>query len=364
MYELSREIHAKYCYTEIETPQVLDVKLWHQSGHWDHYKDNMYFIEREDLNMAVKPMNCPGHILAYKRDVVSYRDLPIRLFEFGKVHRHERSGVLHGLFRVRVFTQDDAHIFCTQEQVEKEIINVMNLINDIYSVFGFKLEARLSTMPEDHMGDLKTWEIAENSLKKALEGSNTNYIINEGDGAFYGPKIDFYITDSLGKKWQCPTIQLDFQMPERFDINYVGETNELLRPVMIHRAVFGSVERFFGILIEHFAGNFPTWLSPTQVSIVPVADRFNEKAFELANILEKNGVKVHTNTSKATVGYKIREEQMKKVPYMIVFGEKEEESGLINIRTRNGNTINEVNVEEFVKNIVEEIKNRSLDLSY
>jgi threonyl-tRNA synthetase len=364
MYELSREIHAKYCYTEIETPQVLDVKLWHQSGHWDHYKDNMYFIEREDLNMAVKPMNCPGHILAYKRDVVSYRDLPIRLFEFGKVHRHERSGVLHGLFRVRVFTQDDAHIFCTQEQVEKEIINVMNLINDIYSVFGFKLEARLSTMPEDHMGDLKTWEIAENSLKKALEGSNTNYIINEGDGAFYGPKIDFYITDSLGKKWQCPTIQLDFQMPERFDINYVGETNELLRPVMIHRAVFGSVERFFGILIEHFAGNFPTWLSPTQVSIVPVADRFNEKAFELANILEKNGVKVHTNTSKATVGYKIREEQMKKVPYMIVFGEKEEESGLINIRTRNGNTINEVNVEEFVKKIAEEIKNRSLDLSY
>lgn len=364
MYELSREIHDKYGYSEIETPQVLSVKLWHKSGHWDHYKDNMYFIEREDLNMAVKPMNCPGHMLVYKNNVVSYRDLPIRLFEFGKVHRHERSGVLQGLFRVRVFTQDDAHIFCTKNQVETEIKNVMSLINDIYSVFGFKLEAFLSTMPENHMGDENTWRLAEQSLKNALESSGTKYNINEGDGAFYGPKIDFYITDSLGKKWQCPTIQLDFQMPERFDLNYVDENNDLIKPVMIHRAVFGSIERFFGILIEHFSGSFPSWLCPKQVSIITVSEKFNDKAHEFGKILQDKGINVYVNDSNSTVGYKIREEQMKKIPYMIVFGEKEAEGNNINVRTREGKNINDVSIDEFINNITSEIKTKSLYLSY
>jgi threonyl-tRNA synthetase len=283
----SRQVHKRYGYSEVETPQIMNIKLWHQSGHWDHYKENMFFTEKEDMPMAVKPMNCPGHILIYKNSFVSYKDLPIRMFEFGKVHRYERSGTLHGLFRVRAFTQDDAHIFCTKSQMEQEIIKVIELTNEIYSTFGFNYEAILSTMPDDHMGDIETWERATQALKLALEKSQIKYKIAEGDGAFYGPKIDFHVTDSIGRKWQCTTIQLDFQMPERFEMVYANEKGEYERPVMIHRAIFGSLERFFGILIENFAGEFPTWLAPIQVSVVPVSEKFNEKAKEFARQLEK-----------------------------------------------------------------------------
>ncbi|POZ88956.1 MULTISPECIES: threonine--tRNA ligase [Petrotoga] len=360
----SRQVHKKYGYEEVETPQIMNIKLWHQSGHWDHYKENMFFTEKEDMPMAVKPMNCPGHILIYKNNFVSYRDLPIRMFEFGKVHRYERSGVLHGLFRVRAFTQDDAHIFCMQSQMEEEIIKVIQLTNEIFSTFGFKYEAILSTMPEDHMGDIESWEKATDALKKALEKTNMKYRIDEGEGAFYGPKIDFNVTDSLGRKWQCTTIQLDFQMPERFDIVYADENDEQKRPVMIHRAIFGSLERFFGILIENFAGEFPTWLSPVQVSILPVSEKFNEEAKKFSRILEQEGIRVYVNDSDATVGYKIRNEQMKKVPYMIVFGEKEVNSDTINIRTRKGDTIENVSKERFIEKIKKEIKNRNLDLTF
>ncbi|PNR97173.1 threonine--tRNA ligase [Petrotoga sp. 9PWA.NaAc.5.4] len=360
----SRQVHKKYGYQEVETPQIMNIKLWHQSGHWDHYKENMFFTEKEDMPMAVKPMNCPGHILIYKNNFVSYKDLPIRMFEFGRVHRYERSGVLHGLFRVRSFTQDDAHIFCTKSQMEEEIIKVIELTNEIYSTFGFNYEAILSTMPEDHMGEIETWEKATQALKSALEKSQINYKIAEGDGAFYGPKIDFHLTDSIGRKWQCTTIQLDFQMPERFEIEYANEKGEYERPVMIHRAIFGSLERFFGILIENFAGEFPTWLAPTQVSIIPVSEKYNEEAKKFAQELEKENIRVYINDSDSTVGYKIRNEQMKKVPYMIVFGEKEVTGNNVNIRTREGNTQENVSRENFVKIIKEEIKNRNLKLSF
>ena len=360
----SRQAHKKYGYQEVETPQIMNIKLWHQSGHWDHYKENMFFTEKEDMPMAVKPMNCPGHILIYKSNFVSYKDLPIRMFEFGRVHRYERSGVLHGLFRVRSFTQDDAHIFCTKSQMEEEIIKVIELTNEIYSTFGFNYEAILSTMPEDHMGEIETWEKATQALKSALEKSQINYKIAEGDGAFYGPKIDFHVTDSIGRKWQCTTIQLDFQMPERFEIEYANEKGEYERPVMIHRAIFGSLERFFGILIENFAGEFPTWLAPTQVSIIPVSEKYNEEAKKFAQELDKENIRVYVNDSDSTVGYKIRNEQMKKVPYMIVFGEKEVIGNNVNIRTREGNTQENVSRENFVKIIKEEIKNRNLKLSF
>ena len=364
LFEFSREIHEKYGYFEIQTPLIMNVDLWHKSGHWDHYKENMYFTEKEETEMAVKPMNCPGHIIAFKNDMKSYRDLPIRMFEFGKVHRYERSGVLHGLFRVRYFTQDDAHIFCTNEQIEQELVGVMNLTDELYSTFGFQYEANLSTMPDDHMGDVETWDKAIDALKGALEKKDVPYIINEGDGAFYGPKIDFYVTDSFGRKWQCATLQLDFQMPERFDVTYIDENNEHVRPVMLHRAIFGSVERFFGILIENFAGAFPTWLSPEQVSVISVSEKFNDKALDFANKLKKEGIRVSLNITDATVGYKIREEQMKKIPYMIVYGEKEAESDTVNIRTRDNNNVNNINVDEFIKTIKSEISKRNLKLSY
>ena len=364
MRKLSREIHKKYEYVEVETPQIMNVKLWHQSGHWDHYKENMYFSEKEDAMFAVKPMNCPGHMLIYKNNVVSYRDLPIRIFEFGRVHRYERSGTLQGLFRVRVFTQDDAHIFCRKDQIEDEIIKVMNLIQDMYSPFGFKYEAFLSTMPQDHMGDVETWDIATAALKKALEESGNRYTVNEGDGAFYGPKIDFYLTDSLGRKHQCGTIQLDFQMPERFELTYVGPESEQIRPVMIHRAIFGSLERFFGILIENFAGAFPTWMMPEQVSIIPVSEKFNDQADEFAKKFDLQGIRVSVNKSNTTVNYRVREEQLRKVPYMIVFGEKEASGQPLNIRTRNGNTAENVALDDFIKTLKEEISERKLTLSY
>jgi threonyl-tRNA synthetase len=364
LMKFSREIHEKYGYFEIQTPLIMNVDLWHKSGHWDHYQENMFFTEKEDVEMAVKPMNCPGHIVAFNKDIKSYRDLPIRMFEFGKVHRYERSGVLHGLFRVRYFTQDDAHIFCTTDQIEKELVSVMDLTDELYSTFGFEYEANLSTMPEDHMGDVETWDKAIESLKGALEKKNVPYVINEGDGAFYGPKIDFYVTDSLGRKWQCATLQLDFQMPERFDITYVDENNEHVRPVMLHRAIFGSIERFFGILIENFAGAFPTWLSPEQVSIISVSEKYNKEAEDFANRLKKEGIRVSLNISDATVGYKIREEQMKKIPYMIVYGEKEAEGSTINVRTRDNKNINDIQVQDFVKTVKKEIDNRKLNLSY
>ncbi|MDN5342437.1 threonine--tRNA ligase [Oceanotoga sp. DSM 15011] len=364
MKQVSREIHEKYGYFEVETPQIMNVNLWHQSGHWDHYQDNMFFTEKEDTEMAVKPMNCPGHIVIYNKDIKSYRDLPIRMFEFGKVHRYERSGVLHGLFRVRVFTQDDAHIFCTKDQIQDELIGVMDLIDELYSVFGFEYEAKLSTMPEDHMGDVETWDLAISALRTALEKSNTKFQINEGDGAFYGPKIDFYVTDSLGRKWQCATLQLDFQMPERFNMTYVNPDNEEIRPVMLHRAIFGSIERFFGILIESFAGAFPTWMSPEQVSIISVSEKYNDGATKFAKELKKHGIRVSLNISDSTVGYKIREEQMKKIPYMIVFGEKELSSDFINIRTRENNNVDNIKVEDFINTLKDEIKSRKLKLSY
>ncbi len=360
----SRQVHKRYGYSEVETPQIMNIKLWHQSGHWDHYKENMFFTEKEDMPMAVKPMNCPGHILIYKNSFVSYKDLPIRMFEFGKVHRYERSGTLHGLFRVRAFTQDDAHIFCTKSQMEQEIIKVIELTNEIYSTFGFNYEAILSTMPDDHMGDIETWERATQSLKLALEKSQIKYKIAEGDGAFYGPKIDFHVTDSIGRKWQCTTIQLDFQMPERFEMVYANEKGEYERPVMIHRAIFGSLERFFGILIENFAGEFPTWLAPIQVSVVPVSEKFNEKAKEFARQLEKENIRTFVNDSDSTVSYKIRNEQMKKIPYMIVFGEKEMNSNTINVRTIKGNTAENISRDLFINKIKEEISSRSLNLSF
>jgi len=364
LMSFSREIHKKYGYEEVETPQIMNIKLWHQSGHWDHYQENMFFTEKEDMPMAVKPMNCPGHILIYKNKFISYRDLPIRMFEFGKVHRYERSGVLHGLFRVRAFTQDDAHIFCTQSQIEEEIIKVIQLTNEIYSTFDFKYEAILSTMPEDHMGDLESWERATNALKLALEKSNIKYRIDEGEGAFYGPKIDFNLTDSLGRKWQCTTIQLDFQMPERFDLVYADENDEQKRPVMIHRAILGSLERFFGILVENFAGEFPTWLSPTQISIIPVSEKYNEEAKKFAQELDKENIRVYVNDSDSTVGYKIRSEQMKKIPYMIVFGEKEVSGDTINVRIRDGKTVENISRKDFIATIKKEIKNKNLKLSY
>ncbi|MBM7559083.1 threonine--tRNA ligase [Marinitoga litoralis] len=364
LLEFSRELHKKYGYQEVLTPLIMNIKLWHQSGHWDHYQENMYFTEKDETQYAVKPMNCPGHILIYKSKVYSYKDLPVRLSEFGKVHRYERSGVVHGLFRVRSFTQDDAHIYCTKDQIEDEIIKVMDFTNELYSAFGFEYEADLSTMPEDHMGDEKTWEIATEALRKALEKSGINYKVSEGDGAFYGPKIDFHIRDSLGRKWQCATIQLDFQMPERFDIHYVDHNNELQRPVMIHRAIYGSIERFFGILIENFAGAFPTWLSPEQVAVIPVSDKYVDAAKELYEKLDSEGLRVKLDDSNATVGYKIRNAQMLKIPYMIVIGEKEIETKKYNVRTREGNTVEDLELEDFIKTIKEEIKNRSLKLSY
>ncbi len=364
LMKFSRELHKEAGYVEVITPLVMNVKLWHQSGHWDHYKENMYFTEKEDTMYAIKPMNCPGHILIFKSRSVSYRDLPMRMFEFGKVHRYERSGVLHGLLRVRAFTQDDAHIFCTPDQIEEEIIGVIKLIDKIYSPFGFTYRAELSTMPEDHMGDEETWRKAESALKAALDSIGLEYKIAEGEGAFYGPKIDFMIKDSLGREWQCATVQLDFLMPERFDVNYIGPDNKEHRVVMIHRAIFGSIERFFGILIEHYAGAFPTWLAPVQVAIIPISDKHIDYAKKVANKLEENGIRVEVDSRRETLGYRIRDNQMRKVPYMFILGDKEMESGKVSVRTRHGKETKDVTLDEFIANIKEEIRERKRTLSY
>ena len=364
LMKFSRELHKEAGYVEVITPLVMNVKLWRQSGHWDHYKENMYFTEKEDTMYAIKPMNCPGHILIFKSKSVSYRELPMRMFEFGKVHRYERSGVLHGLMRVRAFTQDDAHIFCTPEQIEEEIIGVIKLIDKIYSPFGFTYRAELSTMPEDHMGDEKTWRKAESALKSALDSINLEYKIAEGEGAFYGPKIDFMIKDSLGREWQCATVQLDFLMPERFDVNYIGPDNKEHRVVMIHRAIFGSIERFLGILIEHYAGAFPTWLAPVQVAIIPISDKHIDYAKKVAKKLEENGIRVEVDSRRETLGYRIRDNQMKKVPYMFILGDKEMESGKVSVRTRHGKEKKDVLLDKFVERIKKEVKEKQGTLSY
>ena len=329
-----REIHKKAGYVEISTPIMLSRHLWETSGHWDHYKDNMYTTVIDDEDFAIKPMNCPGGILVYESEPRSYRDLPLRMGELGLVHRHEKSGQLHGLMRVRCFTQDDAHIFMTPEQVRDEIKGVVKLINEVYSLFGFKYHVELSTRPEDSMGSDEDWDMATEALRGALDDLGLPYVVNEGDGAFYGPKIDFHLEDSIGRTWQCGTIQLDFQLPLRFNLEYTGADGEKHRPIMIHRVIFGSIERFIGILIEHFAGAFPTWLAPVQVKVLPISDKYMDYAQKVLDELNNSGVRAEIDTRAEKIGYKIREAQMQKIPYMLVVGAKEEEDGLVSVRSR------------------------------
>ena len=329
-----RQVHKRYGYVEISTPMILNQELWHRSGHWDHYKDNMYTTVIDGEDYAVKPMNCPGGMLVYASEPHSYRDLPLRVGELGLVHRHELSGALHGLFRVRCFTQDDAHIFMTWGQMKDEIKNVMKLFDEVYSVFGLSYKIELSTMPEDHIGDVKDWDFATETLKEAVMEVGKDFEVNEGDGAFYGPKLDFHLADSLGRTWQCGTIQLDMQMPERFELEYVGEDGQKHRPVMIHRVVLGSIERFIGVITEHYAGAFPTWLSPVQVKLLPITDRAAAYADQVAAQLDEAGYRVEVDHRNEKIGKKIREAQLEKVPYMLVIGDKEAESGTVSVRHR------------------------------
>lgn len=359
-----REVHRKRDYQEIRTPIILNENLWRQSGHWDHYKENMYFTTIDGAAYAIKPMNCPGSMLLYGRQVHSYRDLPLRVAELGLVHRHELSGALHGLMRVRSFTQDDAHIFMLPEQIQAEIEGVIDLINDVYSTFGFNYHMELSTKPENAMGSDEIWELATNSLRNALEARGLAYKVNEGDGAFYGPKIDFHLEDAIGRTWQCGTIQLDFLMPERFDLYYIGKDNEKHRPVMIHRVVFGSIERFLAILVEHFAGAFPTWLAPIQVEILPVSDKFNDYAAEVAAKLSEAGIRVHVDNRDEKVSYKIREAQLQKVPYMLIVGEKEQADGTVAVRSRANGDQGAMDLATFKAGITKEIAERKLELTW
>ena len=356
-----REVHKKYGYVEISTPVILNRKLWERSGHWDHYKQNMYTTVIDGEDFAIKPMNCPGGMLVYKSEPHSYRDLPLRVGELGLVHRHELSGALHGLFRVRCFTQDDAHIFMTWDQMKDEIKNVVRLFDEVYSVFGLSYEIELSTMPEDHMGDEKDWEFAQDTLKEAITEMGKSYTVNEGDGAFYGPKLDFHLADSIGRTWQCGTIQLDMQLPERFELEYVGEDGAKHRPIMIHRVVLGSIERFIGVITEHFAGAFPVWLAPVQVKVMTITDRSRDWALEVAKRLEAAGVRVETDLRNEKIGYKIREAQSLKIPYMLVLGDKEAEAGTVSVRTRAGGDKGAMPLDEFTAEILEQIKARSLD---
>ena len=343
-----------------KTPIILNQSLWLQSGHWDHYKDNMYFTKIDDQDFAVKPMNCPGNILIYKAHQYSYRDLPIRAGEFGLVHRHELSGVLSGLFRVRCFTQDDAHVFCTKEQMKEEILDLINFIDEVYTTFGFSYHMELSTRPEKAMGDPQLWNLAENTLKEVLDSTKKEYKVNEGDGAFYGPKIDFHLNDAIGRTWQCGTIQLDFQMPEKFDLTYEGPNNQKIRPVMIHRAILGSVERFLGILVEHFEGKFPLWISPIQVIVLPIADRHNDYAKEISNKLKENGFRVDIDMASLTMNKKIRNAELRKINYILVVGDSEEKNKTINIRTRNNEILGEKDLDSFIKDLKEEIEKKSI----
>ena len=356
-----REVHKRYGYVEVSTPMILNRHLWETSGHWYHYKENMYTTVIDGEDYAIKPMNCPGGMLVYKSEPHSYRDLPLRVGELGLVHRHELSGALHGLFRVRCFTQDDAHIFMTWEQMKDEIKNVVRLFDEVYSLFGLPAEIELSTMPDDHMGDEKDWEFAQETLKEAITEMGKSYVVNEGDGAFYGPKLDFHLQDSLGRTWQCGTIQLDMQLPERFELEYTGADGEKHRPVMIHRVVFGSIERFIGVITEHFAGAFPVWLSPVQVKVMPITDRAADYAKSIAARLDAAKVRVETDLRNEKIGYKIREAQMQKIPYMLVVGDKEAEAGTVSVRTRAGVDLGAMPLDEFMAKIGEEISTRSKD---
>ena len=355
-----REIHRKAGYVEISTPIILNRRLWETSGHWDHYKENMYTTVIDDEDYAIKPMNCPGGVLVYKSEPRSYRDLPLRLAEVGLVHRHEKSGQLHGLMRVRCFNQDDAHIFMTPEQIKDEIKGVANLIDQVYKLFGFKYHVELSTRPEDSMGSDEDWEVATEGLRGALDDLGLDYVVNEGDGAFYGPKIDFHLEDSIGRTWQCGTIQLDFQLPQRFELEYTGADGEKHRPIMIHRVVFGSIERFIGILIEHFAGAFPTWLAPVQVKILPISDKYADYSKEVLDKLTEAGIRAEMDTRSEKIGYKIREAQTQKIPYMLVVGQKEEEEKTVSVRSRFAGDEGASSVESFIESIQKEIEEKNL----
>jgi len=353
-----REIHTRENYVEISTPIMLNRGLWETSGHWDHYKENMYTTDIDEVTFAVKPMNCPGGMLVYKNEPRSYRDLPMRVGELGLVHRHEKSSALHGLMRVRCFTQDDAHIFMTPEQITSEIKGVVRLIDEVYNLFGFKYHVELSTKPENSIGSDEDWEQATNGLKAALDELNLDYVINEGDGAFYGPKIDFHLEDSIGRTWQCGTIQLDFQLPMRFEAEYTGSDGAKHQPIMIHRVVFGSIERFIGILIEHYAGKFPAWLAPVQAKILPITDRNNDYADELYALLRENGIRCEIDKRQEKTGFKIREAQLAKIPFMLVIGDKEQEEGTVTVRFRDSGENKTMTKEEFVAMLLEKIANK------
>lgn len=353
-----RKLHNKAGYVEIETPIMLNKELWIRSGHWDHYKENMYTSMIDDKEFALKPMNCPGGMLVYKSEAHSYRDLPLRVGELGRVHRHELSGALHGLMRVRAFTQDDAHIFMLPEQIKSEILGVIKLIDEVYGTLGFKYNIELSTRPEDSMGSDEEWTMAESSLKEALDEGGLDYKINEGDGAFYGPKIDFHIEDSLGRSWQCGTIQLDFQLPQRFELEYIGSDGEKHRPIVIHRVIFGSIERFIGILIEHFAGKFPVWLAPVQVKVLPIFDNFVEYGSEVIGKLREAGIRCEIDNRSEKIGYKIREARNERVPYMIIVGEQEKTHGNISLRSREGGDEGSTSLEEFIARVQKEEKEK------
>ncbi len=358
LLEYWREIHTKNGYVEISTPIMLSRHLWETSGHWDHYKENMYTTVIDEQDFAVKPMNCPGGILVYESEPRSYRDLPIRIGELGIVHRHEKSGQMHGLMRVRCFTQDDAHIFMTPEQVKDEIKGVATLIDEVYKMFGFKYHVELSTRPEDSMGSDEDWELATDALRDALDSLGMDYVVNEGDGAFYGPKIDFHLEDSIGRTWQCGTIQLDFQLPLRFNLEYTGADGEKHRPIMIHRVAFGSIERFIGILIEHFAGAFPTWLAPVQVKVLPISDKHLEYGEKVYAALKDAGIRVEIDTRAEKIGYKIREAQMQKIPYMLVVGAKEEEEGKVSVRSRFAGDEGQKCLKDFLCDLKKEISGK------
>ena len=355
-----REVHKRYGYVEISTPAILNRRLWERSGHWDHYKKNMYTTVIDDEDYAVKPMNCPGGMLVYRMEPHSYRDLPLRVGELGLVHRHELSGALHGLFRVRCFTQDDAHIFMTREQMKEEIKNVTRLLDEVYSLFGLEYTIELSTMPEDHLGAIEDWQFAEATLQEAIEEMGKQFVINEGDGAFYGPKLDFHISDCLKRTWQCGTIQLDFQLPERFELEYVGEDGEKHRPVMIHRVALGSIERFIGVITEHFAGAFPTWLAPVQAVVVPISEKHHEYAKKVEAALAAEGIRVNCDMRNEKMGYKIREAQLQKVPYMLVVGDKEAEAGSVSLRSRKQGDEGAHALADVVARLAEEVRSRSL----
>ena len=355
-----REVHRKWDYVEIMTPQIMKRTLWETSGHWDHYKENMYTTVIDEEDFAIKPMNCPGSILVYDLEPHSYKDLPLRYGELGLVHRHELSGALHGMFRVRCFTQDDAHILLAKEQITDEVVRIVSLFDEVYSVFGLPYTIELSTMPDDHIGTVEDWDIATNALADALTSIGKTYVVNPGDGAFYGPKLDFHIEDSLGRTWQCGTIQLDYQLPGRFNLEYVGADGEKHCPVMIHRVVFGSIERFIGVITEHFAGAFPVWLSPVQAMVMPITDRVNAYAELVAQKLEAAGIRTETDLRNEKIGYKIREAQLQKIPYMLVVGDKEAEAGTISVRTRTGVDLGAMPFDEFLAKISEEIKNKTM----